>query len=387
MTVSLEPRSGSVSAAALPAGFVVMWSSGYIGARLCGDAAPVVTVMVWRFALVALGMSTGLWLLRRARRRRDGHEAQRRPLAGGREVAAHAVIGLLGQVIYIWANVGAVVAGVGAGTAALIAALQPIAAGAAADPILGERVSPRQWLGLAVGLVGVGIAVGGDLTSSDPAPAWAYALPLVGMIALVAASLVERATTAARTPLLEALTVQTAVSAVVFAVAALASAEVLPPPDQLEAFAIAVAWFVVLSTFGGYGFYWLTLRRHGLTRLSSMLYLTPPTTMLWAWLMFGDPVGLRALAGLGGLRAGYRPRPSQPSSTKAFLKTPVSRNLARPSRHPLRAAAGRSRIYRPVPRAGWAREKCYLSEAFAAYFTYSCGLPHRRASDTRSVAK
>ncbi|GAA1388926.1 DMT family transporter [Pseudonocardia kongjuensis] len=297
--MTLEARSPSVGAAVLPAGFVVMWSSGYIGARLTGDVAPVATVMLRRFAVVALGLGMLLWLLRRFPRRRDGPGPGGRPLPGGREVAAHAVIGVLGQVIYIWANVGAVVAGVGAGTAALVAALQPIAAGAAAGVVLGERVSPRQWLGLMVGLVGVAIVVGGDLTSADPAPGWAYPLPLLGMVGLVAASLVERTTSAARTPMPEALAVQTTVSAAVFAVAALSTGGAMPPPDELEAFAVAVAWFVVLSTIGGYGFYWLTLRRHGLTRLSSMFYLVPPTTMLWAWLMFGDPVGLRAVAGLG----------------------------------------------------------------------------------------
>jgi drug/metabolite transporter (DMT)-like permease len=60
----------------------------------------------------------------------------------------------------------------------------------------------------------------------------------------------------------------------------------------------AVAWFVVFSTFGGYGFYWLNLKMSTVARVSSLIYLTPPTTMVWAYLMFGERVGLLAVVGL-----------------------------------------------------------------------------------------
>ena len=102
MTGLLGSRSAPAGAAALPAGFVVMWSSGFIGARLCGDAAPVVTVMVWRFALVALGLSTVLWLGRRFHRRRTGRGAARRPTARGRGLSAHAVL----ITLTMWAKTG-----------------------------------------------------------------------------------------------------------------------------------------------------------------------------------------------------------------------------------------------------------------------------------------
>lgn len=283
-------RSASIGGTALPAGFVVMWSSGFIGGRLGTATASTATLMIWRFALVAAGLALLAGLLGRLRR-------PRRTLSR-REVAAQAVVGLFGQGLYIWGSVGAIEVGVGAGTAALIAALQPIMASALAGPVLGEPVSPRQWAGLGLGLLGVVLVVGADLTSADAAPWWAYGLPFLGMAALVAATLVERRTSAAATPLVEALGIQTAASAVLFAVLAMATGQLAPPTVELGAFSLAVAWFIGLSTLGAYGFYWLTLRRTGVTHLSSLIYLTPPTTMLWAWLMFGDPVTLRALIGL-----------------------------------------------------------------------------------------
>jgi drug/metabolite transporter (DMT)-like permease len=57
-------------------------------------------------------------------------------------------------------------------------------------------------------------------------------------------------------------------------------------------------WFAVLSTFGGYGCYWLVLRRTSVTTVSSLLYLTPPATMLLAWLMFDQRVTVSGLLAL-----------------------------------------------------------------------------------------
>jgi drug/metabolite transporter (DMT)-like permease len=55
---------------------------------------------------------------------------------------------------------------------------------------------------------------------------------------------------------------------------------------------------VVLSSFGGYGAYLLVLRRSGAVRVSTLLYLTPPATMLWAYLMFGEVPGPLVVPGV-----------------------------------------------------------------------------------------
>src|ERR671914_2966801 len=161
------------------AGFVVMWSSGFIGASLGTPEAGTPTLMVWRFLLAAGLLLVGILLLRR-----------RWP--GLREIAVQGVVGLLAQGVYLTGVVGAVEVGVTAGTTALIAALQPLLAAGLAGPVFGEHVSRQQWAGLAVGLVGVTLVVGGDAGVGGDAPLWAYAMPFVGMAGLVAATLVER---------------------------------------------------------------------------------------------------------------------------------------------------------------------------------------------------
>lgn len=213
-----------------------------------------------------------------------------------------AVVGLLGQAGYLAGVVYGIQLGVPPGTAALIAALQPLVTGVLSGPLLGERVDRWQWLGLAIGLGGVTLVVAGDLAVPQGTPPWAYALPFAGMAALVAATMVERRW-GATTGVVDGLLVQTAASAAVFVAVAAGTGTLLPPASPL--FWVAVAWTVVLSGFGGYGTYWLTARRAGVVRLNVLLYLTPPTTALWALGMFGEPVGLLAvLAVLGMLACG-----------------------------------------------------------------------------------
>jgi drug/metabolite transporter (DMT)-like permease len=268
------------------AGFVVMWSSGFIGASLGTPEAGTPTLMVWRFLLAGGLLLVGILLLRR-----------RWP--GLREIAVQGVVGLLAQGVYLTGVVGAVEFGVTAGTTSLIAALQPLLAAALAGPVLGERVDRRQWAGLAVGLVGVALVVGGDVRVAE-APLWAYAMPFAGMAGLVAATLVERREylrgSGLETPMDVVLGIQCTASALLFAALAPFWGGLEPVGGLL--FWGAVAWFVVFSTFGGYGFYWLNLKLSSVARVSSLIYLTPPTTMVWAYLMFGERVGLLAVVGL-----------------------------------------------------------------------------------------
>src|SRR5919108_4278440 len=77
---------------------------------------------------------------------------------------------------------------------------------------------------------------------------------------------------------------------------AVAGGAVAPPADPT--FWIAVAWLVVFATFGGYGLYWIALRRSGVTTVNALMFLMAPTTAVWGALMFGEPIGPGTVAGL-----------------------------------------------------------------------------------------
>jgi drug/metabolite transporter (DMT)-like permease len=272
----MDRRADAAAGTAL----VVLWSSGFVGADLGTRYAPADTLLAWRY-VVAAALLGGLAVALGTRLR-------------PRALLRQGTLGLLCQCLYLGGVVTGVGLGVPAGTTALIASVQPLLVAAAAGPVLGERIGPRQRGGLVLGLFGVGLVVAGDI-GPGTAPWWAFLLPIGGMAALTAGTLLERRWRPAESPL-QALTVQTVFAAGVFVAAAGAGGHLQPPADP--GFWWAVAWVVVLSSFGGYGAYLLVLRRSGALRVSTLLYLTPPTTMLWTFAMFGEVPGPLALPGV-----------------------------------------------------------------------------------------
>ncbi|OZF41212.1 hypothetical protein CH294_02440 [Rhodococcus sp. 14-2483-1-1] len=126
--------------------------------------------------------------------------------------------------------------------------------------------------------------------------AWpVYLLPAAGMLALSIGTIGQRIL-APKEPIALSMAIQCSVSAAGFMTWSMLAGDAAPP--MTVGFGLAVAWTVVLSTFGAYGAYLFVVRRSGPTRASVLLYLTPPTTMVWAWLMFGDAI---TWVGVGGL--------------------------------------------------------------------------------------
>jgi drug/metabolite transporter (DMT)-like permease len=142
--------------------------------------------------------------------------------------------------------------------------------------------------------VGVALVVAGDI-GPGTAPIWAFLLPVGATLALSAGTLLERRLRPPETPLVS-MALQATTAAVLFTAVTALFGDLRPPAEP--GFWGAVAWVVVLSSFGGYGTYLSVLRRSGATRVSTLLYLTPPTTMLWAFLMFGEVPGVLAVPGI-----------------------------------------------------------------------------------------
>jgi drug/metabolite transporter (DMT)-like permease len=305
----LRRHVGTLSAVAL----VVTWSSGFVGAELGSRAhAAPLTLLGWRFLilaallLAAVAVRRTTWPTWRAWRRQ-------------------AVLGVLCQAAYLLFVFEGVSHGVPGGTAALVAALQPLLVATVAGRLLGEHSSARMWVGMLVGLVGVAVVVSGDLGVST-APWWAYALPVSGMLALAGGTVLSRRL---RPPesLLDTLMMQSVVTAVVLMVLALAFGQATPPAS-LE-FWRAVVWLLVLASLGGYVMYVHVARTQGATAVSTLLFLTPPTTMFWVFVMFGDQVTVPGLVGLVVSGAGVwlalgrrkPPRPSDPVREPALRRT------------------------------------------------------------------
>ncbi|WP_405864770.1 DMT family transporter [Streptomyces sp. NBC_00005] len=269
----------------LSVAFVLCWSSGFIGAKLGAGSAPASTILMWRFlplAVILLAVSAA------------GGAAFWRVLTL-RDMARQGLIGLLSQSGYLLTVYYAIQLGVSSGTTALIDGVQPLVAGALAGPLLRQYVAPRQWLGLCLGATGVTVVTTADAAANTADAWWAYLIPFLGMLSLVAATFLEdRSRT--RVAASASMTVHCITSAVLFTALAAGTGTVTPPPDMT--FWAAITWLIALSTFGGYGLYWLILKRSGVTKVNTLMFLMAPVTAAWGALMFGEPLGLQALLGL-----------------------------------------------------------------------------------------
>ncbi|MFF7092522.1 DMT family transporter [Streptomyces rubradiris] len=276
-------RNGAIAAL-----FVVMWSSGFIGAGLGTAVSSAVTILMWRFIAVAAVLLSLQFLVRRRR-------------MTPRAIAVQALIGLFSQSVYLYSMFSAIDLGVTSGIVSLIDALQPICASALAGLVLGERTSGRQRLGLGVGLAGVAVVIAGDVGLHTEAPAWAYLVPFAGMVALTVATLIERKARL-ETPLMDSLAIQCGASALFFSVVGLATGQAAMPTEA-QAW-LAILWLIALSTLAGYGLYWYILKRRGVTYVSSLIYLTAPATLVWGFFMFGDAISLLSAVGIAVCVAG-----------------------------------------------------------------------------------
>nr|WP_320775304.1 DMT family transporter [Streptomyces sp. CRN 30] len=290
----------------LPVAFVLCWSSGFIGAKLGADTAAPTTLLMWRFLPLAAALAVAAAVSSRTAWRGLA------PRALGRQIA----VGALSQSGYLLSVYYAIRLGVSSGTTALIDGVQPLVAGALAGPLLRQYVTRRQWLGLWLGLAGVAVVTLADAGAAGAEVAWwAYLVPLLGMFALVAATFLEGRSPEPVAPRV-ALTVHCATSAALFSVLALVTGSATPPASA--GFWTATAWLVVLPTFGGYGLYWLILRRSGVTRVNTLMFLMAPVTAVWGALMFGEHFGAQTAVGLAaGLAAVVVVRSAEPRASGA----------------------------------------------------------------------
>lgn len=275
------PLSGRLLWPVMATLLVFGWSSGFIGVRFVNETADMALLLFWRTLL------SGLILLPFA--------LAFGPRIRGRAVVAQAGFGVLSVFIYLGGFALAIEQRVPIGLVALITDLLPLAIAALSQPMLGERLSRRQWCGTAIAVLGV-LVVSADSLSLGRAPGWACALPLVAMLVFAWASVLHKGRPILHVPLHQALCIQSLAGAALFGLCAAWRGEMAPP--LTAGFAFGMAWLVLIGTFLSYAVYYASLRLFPVARVSAAIYLSPPVTMLWAWALFGDPLSGAMFAGL-----------------------------------------------------------------------------------------
>lgn len=271
-----------------PALFVFLWSTGFIGSRLGAPFAEPLTFLSWRYAAAVTLLLTAALATRAAWPARPA-------------VAAHAAVaGLLVQGAYLSGVFCSVARGMPLATVSLIVGLQPILTAMAAGPLLGERLSPRQWLGIALGFAGVILVVSAKWSgvSTDPG---AYAWLVFALAGITGGTLYQKRFCGA-VPMLTGGVIQYAAAGVVTVAAAWATETMAV--RWTPQFAFALGWLVLVLSFGAIGLLFTMIRHGEASRVASLFFLTPPVTAVMAFLLFGEALPAAALAGLAVSAAG-----------------------------------------------------------------------------------
>ncbi|WP_092946650.1 DMT family transporter [Roseateles sp. YR242] len=265
--------------------FVLLWSTGFIGAKFgLPDAAPL-TFLAWRYAAVIVLMGAIVALTRAPW-----------PQASG--AWAHiGVSGLLVHGVYLGGVFTAISHGLPAGLTALVVGLQPVVTALGARAFLGERVLPAQWAGLALGFLGVGLVVAEKTASVHGQALATMLLPAVVALLGITAGTLYQKRFCPSFDLRTGSVIQFVPCLAVTAVLALATESTAV--HWTPAFIFALAWLVLVLSIGAVSLLNLLIRRGSAVNVASLFYLTPPTTALIAWGLFGEKLGGLALVGMG----------------------------------------------------------------------------------------
>lgn len=275
---------------AMPAVFVLIWSTGFVVARFGMPHAPPMSFLAVRYALSIACFLPWIWWA-----------GVRGPVS--RAQWAHlAVTGILMHAGYLGGVWAAVKAGMGAGLSALVVGLQPVLT-AIWLSATGSRVTRRQWLGLVLGFAGLVLVVWrkfGHGHAGDSANWLNLSLAVLALLSITIGTLYQKRFVAP-CDVRSANAVQLAAALAVTLPLALLESEPMRwagADGTLNGeLAGAMAWSVLGLTLGGSSLLYLLIQRGAATSVTSLMYLVPPCTALLALLLFGEPVTATTLAG------------------------------------------------------------------------------------------
>ncbi len=281
---------------AAPGIFVLLWASGFIGAKLGLSYVEPLTFLSLRMIIVVILLGIIMALTR--------------PKWPNRRGLLHsAATGLMVHGLYLGGVFVAIENGMSAGLVALIVSLQPVLTSTIANRWLGERVFARQWLGLVLGIGGVYLIVYENTALGGAGP-FAFAAAATGLIGITAGTLYQKRFGGGM-DWRPALCVQYAAAGLLFGLGASAfETRIVHWTPQLV---FALGWLVLVLSLGAVWLLYFLIRRAAATRVVSLFYLTPPVTALMAWALFDETLKPLALAGMAICVAGvflvnWRPR-------------------------------------------------------------------------------
>ncbi len=274
-------RLSRLAIAIAPVLFVLLWSTGFIGARYGLPYIEPLTFLAVRMGFVVLIMAAIAFIGRAG-------------IPTHSEIGHSLVAGSLVHGLYLGGVFTAISQGVPAGVSALIPGLQPILTSTIANRFLGETVTRTQWLGLALGLIGV-LLVLHDRTIVLAGSTLGWIASFASLIGITLGTLYQKRFCGGIDWRVGNL-VQYVGAGALFTLGAFAfeTREIHWSPELI----FAIAWLVLVLSIAAIGLmYWL-IRRSATTGFASLFYLVPAVTALFAFILFGERLDAVSIAGM-----------------------------------------------------------------------------------------
>ena len=251
--------------------FIILWSSAFITTKPLTDNSDPFSALAFRFFLVSLGFAI------------YSIYTNQKLLVNKKNIFESLLSGVLFHGLYLGGVFYSVSKGMPTGIAALIVTLQPILTNALSGPILNEKVTFKQWLGVILGFIGSALVLGFDI---------GVEIPVLGLAATIIALLAITTSTLWQKKISNNLSLGVsnfyqAVGGFLFHIMII----VLfadPYINFTKTFLVAMAHQVFLVSFGAFTILMFLIKKNSASKTVSIFFLIPPTSALMAWFFLGE---------------------------------------------------------------------------------------------------
>jgi drug/metabolite transporter (DMT)-like permease len=265
-----------------PALFVLLWSTGFVGAKYGLPYADPFVFLSVRILLAAALLFALAKLMKMPIR------------IGSTAVVRSGLIGFFLHACYLGGVFYSIAQGLPAGVAAVVTSLQPVLVSVLAVKVLGEKLRTGQMIGLLTGLIGVILVLGPSIDAQIPTPA--VIAILVALMGSTTATLLQKKM-GADIPLISGTAYQYLFSGCVLGVIAIATQETSITWNLR--FTASFVWLVLVLSVGAILLLLWLLNTGSAASVSSLFYLVPPATAIEAFFLFGEKVNTQGFLGIG----------------------------------------------------------------------------------------
>jgi|TARA_Y100000992_G_C21183941_1_gene452129 drug/metabolite transporter (DMT)-like permease len=262
--------------------FIILWSSAFITTKPIVDYSDPFSALAFRFLIVAFGFFLFSIIKKQT------------ILVTKKNLINSILSGILFHGFYLGGVFFSISKGLPTGIAALIVTLNPVLTNALAGPLLNEKITWKQWVGVLLGFLGAIIVLGFDIGSE---------LPIVGIIAVLISLIAVTTATLWQKKISNTLSLP--VSNMYQAIGGLIFHLLIvlfftkPYIDFSTTFIIAMSHQILLVSFGAFTILMYLIKHNSASKTVSLFFLIPATSAIIAYIFLNETLTFYDILGFG----------------------------------------------------------------------------------------